>query len=132
MTKHIKVPEGTYIAIARGLAGHYDALQHEKDAITRFKQICATEMHKANIKYFTFQDHNNRAFAVTLGRPTVKRINVRKLYVMLGEGEITLDEFFDCVTAPAKAVTETLGEERTKFLWEEHRKSLDLVVKELN
>lgn len=130
--------EAPYVSLARSIVAATESEQKARDRKINYKRECAKAMHAVRMTYFTFyefaQDRKgkvNRLFKLTLERPKAERINVRKLYVMLQNGDLTMDEFFDCIVAPIKMVEEQLGEEIAKSLTETYEKGLDIVIEEV-
>jgi len=121
------LPEASYVGVARRVlvaSQLKDKAAHDE---IEAKRECASLMHSVHVTEFPL-GVEGKTYTVKLERKWAKRINVRKLYTLVASGEITLDEFFDCIEAPIKAVEETLGEERADTLKESFQKGLDLVI----
>lgn len=125
--RQTSLPEGSYIPLARRVLVAQQLKQKAADEEIQAKRECATQMHAVNIREFPLVVEGKQ-YDVKLARRTVDQINTRKLYTMLSAGEITLDEFFDCIEAPVKNVSETLKEDQVKFLQETVQKGLDLLI----
>ena len=131
MARPVKKPpvEADYILQARRLVTanrlKNQAARDEADA----KKKCVQSMHSVDVKAFDFIN-GNTSYHAKLDRPDGNRINVRKLYTMVQANEVTLDEFFDCITASQKAVEETLGKAVVSRLLEDYKKGLDLIIKQ--
>lgn len=121
--------EADYIPLARRVLTAQRLKEKAQADELDAKRQCATKMHAAPVSSFEFT-HDGKTFEAVLGRPIATRVSIRKLYTLLGNGEITLDQFFDCVIAPEKAVLETLGEDELARVQETYGKGLDLVITE--
>lgn len=130
--------EAEYISLARCVLSCQEKVEEFTRKTLEFKRQCASKMHAVNVTSFEFKKYDRpyphqekgNNFEAVLGRPIATRVSVRKLYTLLGNGEITLDQFFDCVIAPEKAVLETLGEDELARVQETYEKGLDLVITE--
>ena len=124
-----KVIEGTYIPLARYLQKALVKREYYTEKVKESKRACASAMQSVKVRSFDFRSDDGHLFNASLERPKAERIHKRRLYVLLASGEITLDEFLDCITASHKAVSETLGEEIANELLETYEKGLDLVIR---
>lgn len=97
------------------------AAKDEREA----KKDCIKAMYDAHIASFEFQ-LGNVQYTGVLSRDEGERINVRKLYTLVVNSEISLDEFFECITATQTAVTDTLGPAYMARITEPYQKGLDL------
>lgn len=123
------LPEASYISLARRVLVASQLKQKAADDELQAKRECATSMHSVHMTEFDM-NVEGKDYSVKLARRWVEQINVRKLYTLLANGEITLDEFLDCIEAPIKSVEETLGDDRVAFLKENVKKGLDLQITE--
>ena len=136
-TQPKKLRHGKYIDLARAVLTNQTAVDKATGRLQRFKRECASAMHNVGVKTFSFPEFDNpiegqlnRHFRAALERPWGRRIHLRRLYTLHASGEITIDEFLDCISSSYKAVEDTLGEERAKGLLETYQKGLDLVITE--
>lgn len=123
--------EASYIPLARRIVTAAQLEAKAKEDKLTAKRSCATAMHKFNVKSFVFQAQD-RTYKARLARPVAKRVCVRKLYNLVKIQELSLDDFFECVTASAECVSDMIGEERTNKITEEYQRSLDLLIKQIS
>ena len=127
----MSVVEGTYISLARSVLFIQNKIKQLKEEENTFKRSCASSMQISKVFKFHFKDPDTgKTHTASLERPWAKRIHTRKLYTLLASGEITLDEFLDCIVAPQKAVEETLGESVANSLLEDYKKAYTLIISE--
>lgn len=120
--------EAEYILEARRFvtANKIKNQQAREEADAKRKTVQA--MHAVKVSAFDFVVGNS-TYSALLDRPESNVINVRKLYVMVKEGDVTLDEFYDCISASQKAVTETLGAAVAAKLSETKKRGIDLIIR---
>ena len=119
--------EGFYIALARRFmtASRLEKIAHA-DKIAA-KQQTAAAMNTMKVKSFNFE-HEGERFSATLKRPVIERTSVRKLYTLLLNGEILLEDFFDLVAVVEKKAHSFFEDGVLASLKETHQKNLDLVI----
>lgn len=123
-----KLPEADYIPQARRALLAHTLRERAAEDELQAKRACASAMNTHHIREFEFANDEGKRFKAKLKRPLAQRVSVRKLYTLVREGVLSLDDFLDSVTANDQIVEETLGEDRTKSLMEEYRKGLNLVI----
>ena len=129
--QNLRAPiEGAYIPQARRALVAHNLRLKAHDEELEAKRACAQAMSRVSVREFTLEVEGQR-YKAKLKRPLAERVSVKKLYTLVREGTLSLDDFLECVTANEKFVEETLGEDRTKALKEEYRKGLDLVFSKI-
>lgn len=117
--------EASYIPLAKRVLTAQRLKEQARTDEIAAKRSCASAMNAFHVKQFSV-NVEGQTYQAKLERKERQRINTRKLYVLLSSGEITLDEFFDCIVAPIEAVSETLGKDRVRYLLETYKTGLDL------
>jgi hypothetical protein len=122
-----KPPEAAYIPQARRVVTAQMLKNRAAEEELNAKRAAATAMHSVNVREFDFTV-DGEEYHAELKRPEVEVVSPQKLYVLVKEGELALDDFLECVTVNETAVAELLGENRLPGLKELRRKGLNLVI----
>lgn len=115
------IPQARRVVTAQRLKAAAANDEHEA------KLAAARSMNSVQVREFDFEAEGKRYHA-DLTRPSAERISPVKLYVLVKEGEISVDDFLECVSVNETLATELLGESRVKEVMEIYRKGLDLVI----
>jgi hypothetical protein len=121
------LPKGEYIGLAESLIRCNNRKLQATKTVADLKRQCAASMHKNNVLDFDFVQEN-QAYNALLTRKWEKRVNVRRLYTLLQNGDIKLDDFLDVIEAPLDRVREMLGNSYANDVTENFQKPIDLVI----
>jgi hypothetical protein len=126
------VKEGVHVTRARNFVALSKMAETTATQVANAKQEVAQLMHKAQMRSFEVRDiSGKKVYNVRLERPTVERVSPRKLYTMLANGEIDLEDFLSVITVNKNKVSDLIGDKTTASLIETYQRGLDLIVEEV-
>lgn len=94
-----------------------------------FKQAridCAREMNKVHIREFDFRMEDD-TYNAQLFRPSAQRVSPVKLYTLVKDGTISVDDFLEIVTVNQDLASDLLGD-RLSSVMETYTRGLDLII----
>lgn len=115
------IPQARRVVTAQFLKAK--AMEEELNA----KRATAKAMQSVSVRDFKFTTDQG-TFRAELKRPKVDQINVQKLYTLVKDGTISLDDFLEVVTAREQLVNDLLGDTKADALREPVTKGLDLII----
>ncbi len=121
--------EALYIPLARAVLTAIRLKERASSDEISNKRACASQMHSVGVKSFTFKyPDDGKTYSVKLARPVEKKMSVRKLYTLLGNGIISLDEFLECVDVNERFTKDFLEPDEVERLYEDVTKGLNLII----
>lgn len=124
-----RVVEASYIPIARRVLTAKRLRDTAAEEHIAAKRSCAVAMNSVKVQEFSVT-HDDIRYNVRLARPFGRRVNVRKLYTMVKNGEIPLDDFLEHITIDEDTVKEHFGADVATLVSEDYKKGLDLIFTE--
>jgi hypothetical protein len=130
MNQARRLPEGNYIPLARRVLVAQQLKAKAAEDELSAKRSCASAMHSVDMTEFEFSVEGSR-YKASLERKYKREVNVRKLYTLLANNELTIDEFLSCIEAPLSKVNEVLAPDTVSYLCDSVKGGLDLYITEV-
>jgi len=123
----------TYVAAARAFILARRAKNEAIRIESKAQKDCAKAMHEHSLKSFAFtvatEAGQTLNYEASLERLRDTRVNVNKLYGLVRNSEISLEDFLNLCSVSKGAVEDFLGEAQAQRVIDEYTKPLALVVK---
>ena len=122
-----------YVAAARAFILARRAKNEAVRIESKAQKDCAKSMHEHHLKSFAFtvdiETGQTLNYEASLERLQDTKVNPNKLYGLVRNNEISLDDFLSLCTISKGAVENFLGEAQAQRVIDEYTKPLALVVK---
>lgn len=118
--------EARYIAQARRVVTAQTLKGKAEAELQAAKLATAREMHKVNVRDFDFRMEDD-TYNAQLFRPSKERVSPQKLYVLVKDGTISVDDFLEVVSVNRELAGDLLGD-RLGSVLERYTGGLDLII----